>query len=189
MNKENTALRLRQLMRDRDLRQVDILNLTKPYCEKYDAKMNKSNLSQYVSGTVEPNQEKLALLGMALNVNEAWLMGYDVPMDRYDGKITIDTTRGKPLEKYTPQEVIAVLETIRRSLENSMTKQSIDIVNELDGLFNSMTELGKAVLGDYGDELVCEYSQLNKEGKKEAVTRVRDLTYNPNYKANKTIQK
>lgn len=44
--------------------------------------MNKSDLSQYVSGKVEPNQDKLFVLGNALKVNEAWLMGYDVPMSR-----------------------------------------------------------------------------------------------------------
>lgn len=69
-------------MSERNLRQVDILNMVKPYCEKYDIKMNKSDISQYVSGKVEPNQDKLVVLGMALNVNEAWLMGFDVPIER-----------------------------------------------------------------------------------------------------------
>lgn len=82
MKKENTSIRLKKLMSDRNLRQVDILNLTIPYCNIYGVKMNKSDISQYVSGKVEPNQDKLAVLGMALNVNEAWLMGYDTPIDR-----------------------------------------------------------------------------------------------------------
>lgn len=82
MKNENTAIRLRKIMSDRNLRQVDILNLTEPYCKKYDVKMNKSDISQYCSGKTEPNQDKLFILGMALNVSEAWLMGYDVPMER-----------------------------------------------------------------------------------------------------------
>lgn len=82
MKKYNTSDRLRQIMNDRNLRQIDILNLTVPYCKKYDVKMNKSDISQYVSGKVEPNQDKLAVLGMALGVNEAWLMGYDIPKER-----------------------------------------------------------------------------------------------------------
>lgn len=82
MKKENTSLRLKSIMSERDLRQVDILELAKPFCKKYDVKMNKSDLSQYVSGKVEPSQDKLVILGMALNVNEAWLMGFDVPMER-----------------------------------------------------------------------------------------------------------
>ena len=84
MKKENTALRLNKIMTERNLRQVDILERVKPFCIKYDIKMNKSDLSQYVSGKVEPSQEKLVVLGMALNVSEAWLMGFDVPMERTD---------------------------------------------------------------------------------------------------------
>ena len=79
---ENTAIRLKHIMDLKGYKQVDILNLCKPYCEKYNVKMNKSDLSQYVSGKVEPNQDKLFVLGNALNVSEAWLMGYDVPMER-----------------------------------------------------------------------------------------------------------
>lgn len=79
---ENTATRLKYLMNLKGYKQVDILNLCKPYCEQYNVKMNKSDISQYVSGKVEPNQDKLFILGNALNVSEAWLMGYDVPMER-----------------------------------------------------------------------------------------------------------
>lgn len=86
MDRINTADRLKQIMKLRGLRQVDILKLSLPICEKYHIKMNKSDISQYVSGKVEPSQEKLVVLGMALNVTEAWLMGFDVPMERKDTK-------------------------------------------------------------------------------------------------------
>ena len=82
--KENTSDRLKQLMNERKLKQVDILNLSLPYRKKYNIKMNKSDISQYVSGKVEPSQEKLVVLGMALNVSEAWLMGFDVSPIRKD---------------------------------------------------------------------------------------------------------
>lgn len=79
MKKETTSIRLKKIMEERKLRQVDILNLTEPFCKEYSVKMNKSDISQYVSGKNEPNQEKLFVLGKALNVSEAWLMGFDVP--------------------------------------------------------------------------------------------------------------
>lgn len=82
MKKENTSTRLKQIMSDKNLRQVDILAKTMPYCKKYGVKMNKSDLSQYCSGKTEPNQNKLFVLSLALNVSEAWLMGFDVPMER-----------------------------------------------------------------------------------------------------------
>lgn len=82
MKKFTTADRLKQIMAERGLRQVDILDLVKPYSIQYQARMGKSALSQYISGGIEPKQDKLGLLAMALNVNEAWLMGYDVPNTR-----------------------------------------------------------------------------------------------------------
>lgn len=87
MDRVSTADRLKQIMEERNLRQVDILNLVLPVCAKYDVKMNKSDISQYVSGKVEPSQEKLVVLGMALNVTESWLMGFDVSPERKDTQI------------------------------------------------------------------------------------------------------
>ena len=84
MDRVSTADRLKQIMEERNLKQVDILNLSLPICAKYNVKMNKSDISQYVSGKVEPSQEKLVVLGMALNVSESWLMGFDVSPERKD---------------------------------------------------------------------------------------------------------
>ena len=64
----------------RDLKQVDILNKLQPLCSIYNVKFNKSDLSQYVSGKTEPNQDKLFILSKALDVDVAWLMGFDVPI-------------------------------------------------------------------------------------------------------------
>lgn len=82
MKKFNTSDRLKQLMDARNLKQADIIRAVEPYCKKYNIKLGKSILSQYISGGVEPGQDKLTILGMALGVSEVWLMGYDVPMDR-----------------------------------------------------------------------------------------------------------
>lgn len=81
MKISNTSERLKQLMQERGLRQIDILKLTERHCKTYGVKMNKSDLSQYCSGKVEPNQDKLFILSEALNVNISWLMGYDVPIE------------------------------------------------------------------------------------------------------------
>ena len=69
-------------MESRNLRQVDILEKCEPYCKQYGVQLKKNALSEYVNGKTEPGQHKLTILGLALNVSEAWLMGYDVPMER-----------------------------------------------------------------------------------------------------------
>ena len=80
--RQKTSQRLRQIMSARNMRQVDVLTAAEPYCKKFGVKLGKNALSQYVSGKVEPGQEKLTILALALDVSEAWLMGYEVPMER-----------------------------------------------------------------------------------------------------------
>ena len=88
MKKYTTSQRLKQIMNERGLKQIDILNMSKPYGDKYKVKLNRNDLSQYVNGKVEPGQQKLTILGLALNVSEAWLMGYDVPIIRDPAPVT-----------------------------------------------------------------------------------------------------
>lgn len=94
---QTTADRLKFIMRERNLKQVDILKLCKPYCERYGVKLNKSALSEYVSGRVAPGSFKLTVLGLALGVSEVWLMGYDVPMER--------NTAPQPSEEQRPASI------------------------------------------------------------------------------------
>lgn len=55
-----------------DLRWIDIAK---------KSGLNKAQISQYKNGVHEPEQEALYKLATALNVNVAWLMGADVPME------------------------------------------------------------------------------------------------------------
>ena len=82
MGRATTAQRLREVMEKRNLRQVDVVEMAQPFCIRYGLKLNKNDLSQYLSGKVQPKQDKLTLLGMVLNVSEGWLMGFDVSPDR-----------------------------------------------------------------------------------------------------------
>ena len=56
------------------------------------AKVPKSSLSLYLSGAYEPKQDRIYDMARVLNVSEAWLMGYDVPMERQDHKKTDSPT-------------------------------------------------------------------------------------------------
>jgi transcriptional regulator with XRE-family HTH domain len=149
VKKYTTSYRLKQIMSDLNLKQVDILNLAAPYSKKYGIKLNKNDLSQYVSGKVEPGQNKLYILGLALNVNEAWLMGFDVPMDRSNyncdsNELTLNAHekklvvayRNHPEHQYTIDTILHIDEeelvpTVKaaRSKDNS---QPIEIVNMPD---------------------------------------------------------
>ena len=76
MYKERVAScghRISQALILRGMRQSELCKL---------ANVPKSSLSLYLSGAYEPKQDRIYDMAKALNVNEAWLMGYDVPMER-----------------------------------------------------------------------------------------------------------
>lgn len=77
-----TAQRLNEIMAEKGLRQVDILDRCKPFCEKFGQNITKSHISQWVNGVNAPSQSKLTILALALGVSEAWLLGLDTKKTR-----------------------------------------------------------------------------------------------------------
>lgn len=67
--------RLKYAMNINGLTQSDLCNKTK---------IPKSAMSQYLSGAFKPKDKRTFIIAKALNVSEAWLMGYDVPMQDKD---------------------------------------------------------------------------------------------------------
>ena len=60
---------------------LDFKGMTQSELSKHSG-VSKSSISRYLSGAWEAKQDAVYLLAQALDVSEAWLMGYDVPMDR-----------------------------------------------------------------------------------------------------------
>lgn len=127
MRKYETADRLRQLMEEKNWKQVDIFNNSKPYQEKLGVKLGKSAISQYVNGVQAPDQRRLALLALTFNVSEAWLMGYDVPRERESTAETgysetdlrklaesAKTFDGKPLNEEDIEAIASIIEIYLR---------------------------------------------------------------------------
>ena len=103
MRKSTTAERLKYILDERNLKQSDVLKLAEPYVKQYGVPLNKNDLSQYVNGKVKPGQFKVSILAMALGVNEAWLMGYDVPITgNLNEHISIDNIIPLPKTKMVP---------------------------------------------------------------------------------------
>ena len=76
--RDSVGTRLKIIMNQRNLKQIDILNLAKPFFTE-DVKISKTDLSQYVNNKTEPRSDKLNILSQALNVQQQWLLGYGNP--------------------------------------------------------------------------------------------------------------
>ena len=81
--KEDFKDRLKHAMDYRNLKAVDI-------CER--GNIPKSAMSYYLSGRSEPKSDRLYIIAKVLDVSEAWLLGYDVKMERATAQKDIDET-------------------------------------------------------------------------------------------------
>ena len=120
------AARLSHALRSRGMKQSELCHL---------AKIPKSSLSQYLSGDYEPKQDRLHSISLVLNVSEAWLMGYDVPMER-DKKFPIeesDLTEGEKrwLELYhrISDEAMEVLVAMIESFDEVPTDKQLFLLD------------------------------------------------------------
>lgn len=78
MYKERTSTlseRLSYALAQKKIKQIDL-------CKRLN--ITKGAMCHYIKGDYEPRQDRIDEIAKALNVNEAWLMGYDVPMERFD---------------------------------------------------------------------------------------------------------
>lgn len=67
--------RLQQALDRKGWKAVDLV-------EKTD--IPKGAISYYLAGKSKPKADRLYIIAQVLNVSEAWLLGYDVPMGRTD---------------------------------------------------------------------------------------------------------
>jgi len=71
------AERLRMALNSRNMKATELSELSN---------INKSTISQYLSKEYEPKRDRIELFAKILNVNEAWLIGYDIPMEKNNQK-------------------------------------------------------------------------------------------------------
>ena len=93
-------IRIKEAMHLRNKTQAELCEITG---------IPKSAMSQYVSGKFVPKQTRIYLLAKALNVNEAWLMGYDVPMERTSNTSENLTEKYPQLQPLPPMRKIPLL--------------------------------------------------------------------------------
>lgn len=120
---DTTANRLNLAMEMRNMKAVDLSEKTG---------IGKSSISQYRNGIVNPKQDRIYLMAQALNVNEMWLMGHDVPMERQS---PAPPAAQPPTTPYHPE--------LTKRDERDIEKRLQAIRDDLD------SESGIALLGDH----------------------------------------
>ena len=111
-----TPVRLKEALSKANMKQAELCKLTG---------IDKGAMSSYIAGKYEPKSDAINKMAIALNVNEMWLWGYDVPMERKENtpeklelnegeKMLLDLFRRVPVES---QQM--VLDMIKIALKQS----------------------------------------------------------------------
>ena len=105
-------------------------------------KIDKSLISNYLSGNYNAKQDKLTILAEALNTNEVWLMGYDVSKDPNDNQ-----QLEKPAKKHNKSseeyEILfdkykdVLTESDKAIIKTIIEQRKKEIDKELDGEQNN----------------------------------------------------
>lgn len=119
---ETCAARICKAMQLRNMRQVDLSIKTG---------IPKSAISQYCSGSFNPKQKRLFLIAQALDVDEAWLMGLDVPMKR------TEDIASAPLPQQT--NLSATEQELIRKFRQLDDRGKATVLNTLEYEYKSLT--------------------------------------------------
>lgn len=189
-----TSERIKEAMELLNMKQADLVERTG---------ISKGALSSYISGRYLPKQTNIYLIAKALNVNEAWLMGSDVPMNRTTSsrssgvKINVlgRVAAGIPIEAV--EEIIdqeEITEELARtgsffglqikgnSMEPRICEGDVVIVRQQDD-----AESGDVVIALInGDDAVCKRLRKYRDGI-ELISN--NPSYEPMYFDNDEIEK
>lgn len=88
----------------------------------------KSAISQYMSGYAKPKDERVYLICKALDINEGWLLGFDVPMIK---PINVDY-------KVPFEDGYVILET--KDISNNQAS-SVRLLNHYLGILNTKGQI------------------------------------------------
>ena len=168
----STAERLAEFMKREGLKQVDIIDKCEPFLKKYGVKMNKSDISQYISGKSEPNQRKLAVLSEALGVSVDWLMGYDTPMTSNLNNLTIYKDMSEQIGKGVSKTLFELFRD-KQSVKPIHLTETKDITNT--NFYNYVKEKTmKYKVDNFKNSFISYLQDLNDEDW-ETIERFTDI--------------
>lgn len=117
---DKVSRRLEQAMNFRLMTAADLSRLTG---------ISKSSISRYMSGEYNPNSEKLYKLSKALNVNEAWLLGYnEVEMERESDEVR--EQRSKTIEEDMSDMMLRKMNELYKTLSFQQKVEIFEMVRK-----------------------------------------------------------
>ena len=141
------ANRLKEILSIRNMKQVDL-------CEK--TKLSSGLINKYLKGKAQARADKLTILATALDTNEVWLMGYDVPMNKDFGSIKNKSIYVRDLETNKP------IDTIPLALKDNEDENNYFAVKAIDQSMAPLLDIGDIAIVYKQNEYVSDCIYLLK---------------------------
>lgn len=149
--------RLKQIMSERNISQSELSRRTG---------IGRNSISDYLKGKYEAKQDKVFELAKELNVNEAWLMGFDISKDRIINDNDITTV----YNQLTPPRQHNVLDFANKQLEEQNNE-----VSENDRNIITIKRMHAAAAGVVGEELFDDLIEEDVEFYEDEVPKGADF--------------
>jgi len=125
MTEKNTATfkdRLREAMLYRNMKAVELVEKTG---------VPKGAISYYLAGKSQPKADRLYIIAQALEVSEAWLLGYDVSMHRTAEQKKNDQLSKLIVKMRTDMDFFSTVAAL-----SELTEKQYDSIKRLISTFN-----------------------------------------------------
>lgn len=156
------ADRIKKAMELRGLTQTELVKRTG---------IGKSSISTYLNGEYEPKQKNTYKLAKVLNVNESWLLGYDVPMERTETDKDIPSSDNilsiKPQAQVIGQNGERIIfndENLNKDIVEILSRIAPDyspIVNDSTGEILSKISLTYNISDNKGNKIELDEREYN----------------------------
>lgn len=148
---EEFYIRLKKAM---DLRKIT----QKELCEKTG--IPKSAMSQYISGSFKPKQERTYLIAKALDVSIPWLLGHDVPIDFNGLFFGIESTDEEDISDFVWRHFPQRDRELAKSIIFELDKINHVALLEISKRINEMKRLEEYMNEEILYALECEKEEM-----------------------------
>ena len=116
MREEEFKDRLKKAMNIRGMKAVDL-------CEK--TKIPKGAISYYLAGKSSPKSDRLYLICKALDVSEAWMLGYDVDMAKTTAQKNNDIIADIVVKMRTDNRFLSIVDALANEIGRASCRDRV----------------------------------------------------------------
>lgn len=145
--------RLKDLLQEKNMTQKELSNLTG---------ITPSSISDWLRGKYEAKQDKIDIIATALNVSQAYLMGYDVPKVSNIKKITEESSQNLGLT-INQEKIFELFNELNEEGQQKAITYTQDLVDS--GKYSMLQDLSRTTQAEIDQEVEAYRKELELQAR------------------------